>query len=187
MRYTRKKLLCIGVCVCLLFFILLNGQAVAASKNNTNQTQSSQTGSNISNGASASGFSWNKVGEGIKILGGSVLALIVAIIAIYRFVLEKRYDIESIVIDLIHKKPLQNMEYTDFGVVNISKEGEEVTQISEPNLYYFDISINFSIPDGRKLLNNIILKKMYLGVILFFTWVDFYCAVLGSHSSLKKV
>lgn len=158
MRYTRIKLLCIGLCISLLFFILVNGQAVVASKTSTTQTtQSSQIGSKVSGSVSGSNLSWLEI---LKIIGGSVLATIVAIITIYKFILEKRYDIESTMIYLICKKPLSNLEYTEFRVLSITREGKEVVQTSNPNPYYLDISVVLSIPDGQKLLNNIFVKKI---------------------------
>lgn len=163
MRYTRIKLVGIGVCACLLFFILFNGQVVGASKTSTNQTQSSQTGVNASKSVSKSASSWDKVGEVIKIVA-PIFTIVGVIICIYKFILEKRYDIESIVICLIHKKPLQNMQYSKYKVMSITKEEKEVALISAPNPYYFDISINFSIPEGRKLLNNIFIKKICFNI-----------------------
>ncbi len=160
MRHQKRMFLYLSVWICVLFFIQFSGQAVFAGQPNTNQVQSGQTNSNVSNSASTSGFNWNMVLESIKWIGGSLFAAVVALITIYKFVLEKRYDVESVEIDWINKKPVQNREYTDFLVFNISKDGRDVDLISAPNPYYLDISIKFFVPDGRKLMKNIIVKKM---------------------------
>ncbi len=145
--------------MCAFFLMLFGGQTVYAVQSNTNQVQSSQTNSSVSNGAPSSDTNWS-MGDIVKIIGGSLLAIVTSLIIIYKFILEKGYDIEAVEIDLINQKPMQNKEHTDFLISNISKEDRCVEQLSEPNPYYLEIVIKFFVPDGRKPLKNIIVKKL---------------------------
>lgn len=165
MRRGRRKLLYFFVWVCVLFFISFCGQVVYAAQPNANQVQTNQTNqtnSNVSSGTTTPIGIWDDVWDIIKLVGGSLLGTLTALITIYKFVLEKDYDIEGVEVDLINKKPLQNTEYTEFLCGEITIDDRTIEQITDPNPYYLDIVVKVSVPDGRKPLKNIIVKKLVI-------------------------
>lgn len=172
MRRGQRKyfFLCVGICI--FCFLLFCGQAVYAAQSNgnqvkTDQNQVNESNFNISNNTSNPIINWEDVWNGIKKIVTCLLGAIGSLLAIYKFILEKDYDIDNengIEVELINKKPLQDIGYTKFVCEKITKNNRTIEQIADPNPYYLDIVIKISIPDGRKTLNNIIIKKLLINM-----------------------
>lgn len=159
MQGMKKILFYLFVMVCAFFLILSNGQAIYASQTNTNQVQTVQ---NSTNNLMIFPLNWNTLWDYIKLVGGSLLGIITMLIAIYKFVLEKKYVIENVEIDLINRKLPEDTKYIDYVCKKISINSRIVEEIDYPNPYYLDISIKIDTPDGKKTLNGIVIKKMIL-------------------------
>ena len=158
----RKKIsFCLFVMVCAFFLILSNGQAIYASQMNTNQVKTTQNGTN---NIPTSAFDWDTIWNYIKLVGGSLLGIITMLITIYKFVLEKKYVIENVEIDLVNRKLSHYAKYTEFVCEKISNSSRIVEEIDYPNPYYLNISIKINTPSGRKTLNDIVIKKMIFNI-----------------------
>lgn len=161
-----RKILCFCIWICLYILILFNKQTVYASSDDAKQEKVEQ---NNSNNTSTNIIEWEDIVDILKVAGGSILGIVTASIVIYKFVLEKDYDIgevedKGIEIQLINKKPLQDIEYTEFVCDNIVTNERIIELSNDPNPYYLDILINISTPDGRKTLKNIVIKKFLISV-----------------------
>lgn len=159
MKRIKKYLFLFCILVYVFFLLPVSGQVLYASQMNTNQVQINQISSNST---SSSIIDWNAVSNIIKILGGSLFAIVTALITFYKFWLEKDYDIENIEISLINKKLPQNIKYTEFICKRILSNEKVVEEKDFPNSYYLDISIKITTPNGRKTLNDIVIKEMII-------------------------
>lgn len=158
MQRVWRYALILCVLVCAFFFISFNGQAIYAAQANTNANQVQTT--HGSTNTQVSTINWNVVADYIKLVGGSLLGIITALTSIYKLVLEKNYDIKDIEIELINKKLPQNTKYTDFICERISMHDRVIELLDIPNPYYLDMSIKITTPNGRKTLNDIVIRKL---------------------------
>lgn len=165
MRQGRKKIV-LGL-ICAFFLILYNGQTVLATQSNNNDislNQPTQVNSNVASDSDYSIIGWDRVERIIKIIGGSLGAIIVALITIYNFLHAKDYDLENMEVHLINKNPIQDMSYTRFFCGEITKDKRSIEQKLSPNPYYLDMCIKVSVPSNRKNLKNIVLKKLIINM-----------------------
>ena len=93
----------------------------------------------------------------------TLVALIVSVVGLYKFVIERGYKIESIVINLTLKKDLPNDLYSYYHCdqVYYNHERKAIIDFEEK---YLDVCINLFIPSNKREIDYVWIKKLVLTI-----------------------
>lgn len=156
--YIRKRKTCLWFALICLVII-----AFAFDKNvvKANQTVGSQTQTTSSNTSSSiPNQNAIKISEYFKYVLTVILAGLLTIINIYRYFLERKYEIILISVYLINEDITYDDGYTRFNCEKIIRNGQEIEKKRLEMPYYLDVSIKISSPNTRKNIENIVIKEI---------------------------
>lgn len=154
MHIRRKKCyLCYAI---LLFFLIIlfkkNVVIAEQSVDDEMQTVSSNATGDISTSSRLGGSNILKY-----ILGISPAALF-ATINIYKFLIERKYDINSISIELINKDIAHDNKYPKFYCEKITVNENEIIKRSLENPYYLNVMMIINTSNTRVRISKIVIK-----------------------------
>lgn len=155
--FKRRKNICIFIAFlfivfnCVFFDRSIAMAAIASDSQKQMTNESSDNSYRINN---------QNVDDILKYLVTVILAGIVSFIGIYKFFVEKQYEIELVNINLVNERVNGVQCYTKFMYNKVYKGKERIKSIGSGTPYYLDISIKLSIPETRKKVDAIVIKKL---------------------------
>lgn len=96
----------------------------------------------------------------LKFLVSVILAGTLTCINIYKFWVERKYEIESVNIDLVNDREQNCIGCTELQHHKIYKNKKEIFARKFATPCYLDMSIKISIPNTRKKIKNIAIRNM---------------------------
>lgn len=155
----KNKAFCLGIY--LAFWLFLCGQVVWAEE----LKQDSSTPVNVEQMEENTG----KLNLDLKniltfIFGTSLFAFISNLLGIWKAILERNYDIESVEIELLLETPPNIGKYTVFECVSMKKDNESIELHDNSSCYYYCINIEVTSPSSVNKIYNIAIKEFDIDI-----------------------
>ena len=162
----RIKILCVGICFVFLLFICGQDVMVEAEESNKGKIEEIKDGQSIEKQTDLPDTTiwslWEKVLDLLS--GGTIIPIVTIIISISNVLIERRYSLEEIDIDVITQK-LENEEGYTILQCNIVKDNSnKIDVVNRTNNYIWDMTVKIDRPDKFKHAFNVTIKKLLVEI-----------------------
>ena len=162
----RIKILCVVILFSFLLFFCGHDVMLEAEESNKGKIEEIEDGQFIEKQADLSDPTiwslWEKVLDLIS--GGTIIPIVTLILTISNVLIERRYGLGEIDIDVITQK-LENEEgYTILQCNAVKANGNKIDVVDRTNNYIWDMTVKIDRPDKFKHAFNVTIKKLLVEI-----------------------